>query len=93
MNTDNVYTCAATNGKDRALILTHYSEDDTEAEAEVKVDFCNLTSENGVKASYYLLDETHDGELVREEIYTTTEGSLYLTLPLYSSYLIKFTAI
>lgn len=93
LKTDNVYTCAASNGKDSAMILTHYAEDATLPAAEVKVDFCNMAGEKGVKASYYLLDETHDGELVREEIYTASEGSSYLTIPLYSSYLIKFTAI
>jgi len=57
------------------------------------VDFHNLTGANGVKASYYLLDNDHDAELVREEIFTASDASAYLTMPLFGSYLIKLTAL
>ena len=93
LKTDNIYTCAATNGKDSGILLTHFTEEDTTPAAEVKVDFHNLTGTNGVKASYYLLDNDHDAELVREEIFTASEACAYLTMPLFGSYLIQLTAL
>ena len=42
-----------------------------------------------VKISYYILDETHDEELIREEIVTGKTAAAYLTLPNFTTYLIK----
>lgn len=91
--TDHIYTCAATNGRESAILLTHFTEEDTNAAAEVKVDLHNLVSEKGVKVSYYLLDADSDAALVREEIFTASECSIYLRMPLFSSYLLKVTPL
>lgn len=42
-----------------------------------------------MRLEYYLLDENHDGELVREEIFTATDFAAYVKMPLHSVYLLK----
>ena len=42
-------------------VVTHYTDDDNEQEKEIAVDF----DKNG-KYEIYLLDEEHDGELIKE---------------------------
>ncbi len=90
---DSIYSCAATNGKDCAVMLTHFREDETTPGTQVKLDFENVSSENGVRVEYYLLDETHDLEKVREEVFTSDRFSLYFDMELYSSYMIKIIAL
>ena len=46
-----------------------------------------------MRVEYYLLDETHDCRLVREEIFTAGQFAAYLTMPNNSCYLIKITAL
>ena len=90
---DNVYSVAATNGHKGALLVTHYNDDDSTPADTLKISFENFSCGSPVKAEYYLLDEKHDMELVREEIFTAGTFSAYLDLPLFSSYLIKLTRL
>ena len=90
---ESVYSCAATNGKDSAIMLTHFRDDETTPATQVKLDLENVSSENGVRVEYYLLDETHDLEKVREEVFTSDRFSLCFDMELYSSYMIKIIAL
>ena len=66
-------------------------------------DICNLESphydkvgvenQNGVRVSANLLDETHDGEIAREEIFTSRDFALYLNVPNLTTYLLKIEAL
>ena len=93
VDTDNVYSVAATDGKNGALLLTHYSEEDDTPADTLKVEFKNFPVDGAVKVEYYLLDEEHDMTLMREEIFTAKDFGAYLSLPLFTSYLIKLTKI
>ncbi|MBE6651729.1 MAG: hypothetical protein E7613_10525 [Ruminococcaceae bacterium] len=86
---DDVYSVAATdkNGKG-AVLLSYYNEDDNSPEKTVKLSFKGFGKK--VKAEYYLLDEGHDMELMREEIFTADEFAAYVKMPLFTTYLIKF---
>ena len=90
---DDVYYCGATNGKDSALALTYFNDDDNSPEKQIKVEFENAKSENGLKVEYFLLDENNDMKLVSEQIFTTDKFGIYLDMTLFSSYLVKITAI
>ena len=90
---ENIYSVAATNGKDSALLLTHYNDDDSTEGKLVKVEFENVKSENGVKVEYILTDENHSAELIREEIFTAEKFALYINMKLFDTYLIKITAL
>ncbi|MBE6667365.1 MAG: hypothetical protein E7607_03535 [Ruminococcaceae bacterium] len=90
---ENIYSAAATNGKDSALLLTYYNDDDSTEGKLVKVEFENVKSANGVKVEYILTDDTHDAELIREEIFTAEQFALYINMKLFDTYLIKITAL
>lgn len=85
---ENIYNCAATNGENHAVMLTHYNDDDNAPAKQVKLNF--VKNGGALKASYYLLDETHDLTLMREEIFTAESFGTYLDMPIHSSVLIKF---
>ena len=59
----------------------------------MKVTFQNVKNEKGVRLEYYLLDETHDATLVREEIFTAEEFASYITLPNFSTYLLRIISL
>jgi hypothetical protein len=48
-----------------------------------------VTNKGKVRLEYYILDDNHDAELVREEIFTSNEFSTYINVPLYTTYLLK----
>jgi hypothetical protein len=85
---EDIYAAAAA-GDEQNLMLTYYNDDDSSTEKEVKVTFKNVENEGRVRLEYYLLDEDHDAELVREEIFTSNEFSAYVKMPLFSTYLLK----
>jgi len=91
-SSDGIYSIAATdkNGNG-ALLISHFENDDNAAEKKVKLNFRGLDKK--VKATYYILDESHDMELIREEIFTAEEFAAYINMPLFTTYLIKFEAI
>ena len=90
---ENIYACAATDGKDRAVFLTNYQDLDEVPCEEVCLSIKGLSAENGVRAQFYLVDEEHQGVLVREEILTAQSCALYLSMKLFDTYLIKLTAL
>ena len=90
---EDVYSIAATNGKDSALMLTYYNDDDTTEGKLVKVEFENVRSENGVKVEYILTDSDRNAEIIREEIFTAEKFALYINMKLFDTYLIRITAL
>ena len=89
----DIYSCAATNGRDSAVMITHYNDNDETPAEQVSVAFENVKSENGVRVEYYLLDNDHDATLVREETFTAESFALHLDMKLFDTYLIKITAL
>ncbi len=84
---------AAAKGEEQNVMLAYFDDNDSAPAREVKVTFKNVNNPGGVRLEYYCLDETHDAALVREEIFTATEFSSYLTMPLDSTYLLKLVHI
>jgi len=80
---------AAAKGEEHNVMLSYFDDNDEAPSREVKVTFKNVTNPKGVRLAYYCLDETHDAALVREEIFTASEFSAYLTMPLHSTYLLR----
>lgn len=83
----NLYGCAAADKNASAFVVSYFDDDDNAPEKNVKINFEN-TGNKKRKVSYYLLDENHDAELIREEIVTGENFSAYVKMPLYSVYLI-----
>ncbi|MBE6619526.1 MAG: hypothetical protein E7626_07100 [Ruminococcaceae bacterium] len=90
-NGSPIYSCAAKNGNEAAIMLSNYSENDDASAVEVKINVDNFSSAEGVNVEYYLLNETHDMKLSRVEKFTGDAYSIILDVPLYSTYLIKFS--
>ncbi len=80
---------AAAKGDEQNVMLSYFNDDDNAPAKDVKIEFKKVNNTNGVKLEYYCLDENHDMEIVREEIFTATEFSAYLKMPLYSTWLLK----
>ena len=85
---DDVWAVAA-RGEEQNVMLAYYQDDDSAAEKTVRVEFKNVNNPNGVKLEYYCLDESHDCELVREEIFTSTDFAAYIKMPRNTTYLLK----
>ncbi len=86
---EHLYACAATDGEVGAVMLTHYCDDDEAAPREVKIDFSGFKHENGVKLTWYILDNEHDLTLMKEELFGGDTFSSYVKMPLFTSLLIK----
>ena len=88
-----LYSIAAEGHGEAGILVTNYIDDDDAPAKEVQIDFSNLPMSGPVQVEYYLLDETHDMELVRSEKLNASDFSSYLNIPLYTTYLIKIHAI
>ena len=84
---------AAAKGEEQNVMLSYYNDDDGSAEKTVKVEFKNVNNPAGVRLEYYCLDGEHDCELVREEIFTSTDFASYVKMPPLSTYLLKIITI
>ena len=88
-NEEGGYICAARNEDEAAVILSHYSDDDSTETKIFSLDLSGFSGENGVEVEYYLLDETHNCELVGRNTYFGDRLITDLILPIFTSYLIK----
>lgn len=83
---ENIYTCAAANGTEAALMVTYYDANCKAGREEVKVDLSGVTKER--TAELYLLDEEHDMEMVETKKISPSASSLSIDIPLNGTYLI-----
>ncbi|MBQ4047932.1 MAG: hypothetical protein IJC93_06125 [Clostridia bacterium] len=88
-----LYAVAAKGETRAAAMLVHYADDDAIPAKTVKLDLSGFAAPNGVKVSYSLLDETHDADLVRGEIFTGESFSAILELPLFGVSLVELEAL
>ena len=86
---DDVYACAAVGDGEAAVMLTHYSDDDEKRAEEVEVDLSGFGAEDGCVIEYYLLDESHDLELVGKATYYGERFTPAFRMKNLSSYLLK----
>ncbi len=80
-------------GTEQNAMIAYYTNDDNADEKQVKVNFENVENKNGVRLEYYVLDEKHDNELVREEIFTANNFASYITMPRNSTCLLKIISL
>ena len=83
---ENIYALAA-EGTERAVMIASYVDDDEAESSTVTVNLRGLTG--GSRIEYYLLDEDHTMELLREEFTTAEELTVQLSIKNYSTYFIK----
>ena len=89
---DNIYGLAAKNEKEAAIMLTHFNRWDNRNSniGEYTLNVFDLNLGSNVKAEIYLLDDTHDLELIKDENINVSNFTLNLEFNEYTEYLIKF---
>ncbi len=87
---EDIYSCAATDGENHAVMLTYYHDDDSLPAKEVQIQVENL--QPGIwDVAFYLLDEQNDHQLVRKDVIQGEHTALYLHMKLFDTYYIQFT--
>jgi hypothetical protein len=85
----DTFVCAAKNGDDAAIVLTHYNDDDSTAPKFIRLDMTGFTSDCGVEAEIYLLDKDHDLTLVQKAVFFGDRFIWEPSIPNFTCYLIK----
>ena len=86
---ENIYACAAKGAGEAAAVITHYCEEDGTAPKVVEIDLCAFGCAEGTEVELFLLDGDHNCESVGSATYYGERLTLTLTLPCFTSYLIK----
>ncbi len=87
--TDGGYICAAKSDDEAAVILTHFNDDDSTEKKTFSVELSGFGGDNGTVAEFYLLDDSHNLELVGKATYYGDRFVPELILPNFTCYLIK----
>ena len=87
---ENLYAIAATNTNSSAMMLTYYNDNDESGDKTVRIEVCGAKRGECVKAEFYLINEKHSLELVREEYFTSDKFAIITKMKNYDTYLIKF---
>ncbi len=83
------YICAAKNGSDAAVLVTHFNDDDTTDAKFFPIELSGFGGENGTEAEIYLLDDAHNCNLIGKATYFGDRFVTELNFPNFTSYLIK----
>lgn len=89
----SIYACAAASDEKIAAMVSYFSDDDNAPGKEVKLTFKNAQGARGLRLSFRLLDADHDDVVVKEELISSDEFSVYVKLPLFGTYLVEATPL
>jgi hypothetical protein len=92
IDSDKIYSCAATNGDDVSMMLTHYVNDDDATARDVQVVIEGLDG-GQVCVEIYVLDAEKDNEKIFEFACASENISVALHMENYSTYFIKVKKI
>lgn len=84
-----IYQAAACNQDEAAVMLTHFNDDDSTQPITLELDLNGFGGSTGTEVEVLVLDEEHDLELVQKITYWGEKIRLQLTLPNFTSYLVK----
>ena len=88
---EDVFTIGASNGEEKAVLISRFNDEDETPSKKVELELNNMTDGDAVKVDYYLLDETHNLELLRSEYFTSSKAVAHFDMDNYSVYLLKIT--
>ncbi len=86
---EDLYVGAASDGKDHALMLTHFNDDDDTAPKTVTLSMTGL--EGKTVAEIYVLDEMHDLTLMQKVATTGDTLEWEIEVPNFTSYMVLLT--
>lgn len=84
---EDIYSVAATDGKNNAFLFTRYQDVDEAENEEVELKITGLSGKTKVK--YSLLDNDDDLNVVREEVFTSEEIVLHINAKMFDTWLIE----
>ena len=87
MDDENLYAVAAKSDTEAAVMFTRYNDEDIPNDT-VKVDLCGF-GDNGTEVEVFILNEEHDLNTCFKATYYGEKFSVELSVPNYTSYLIK----
>ena len=82
------YACAAAGDGKKAVMVTRYRDVDTARPETLRLALKNLGSKGPVKLTYAFLDETHDQEVLREEIITGENAEVFIPMGMFTTCLV-----
>lgn len=88
---EDIHVCTATNGSDCAVLLTHYNDNDLTDKKEVTIDFTNAPMHSVVEV--YVLDEKNDMASCQKASFNSSDFSITLDMPLFTTYYISIKSI
>ena len=88
-NDEEGYVCAAKCKDNAAILVTHFNDEDSTDSKYLPIDISGFGSENGTEVEFYLLDDSHDCELVGRSIYYGDRFTVELKFPNFTSYMLK----
>ena len=86
---EGAYLCAAKGDGEAAILMTHFNNEDSTQEKTFTLELDGFGGDCDTEIEFYLLDETHNNELVRTETYRGDHLTLALTCPNFTCYLLK----
>ena len=89
----DIHVCAAASETEAAVMMTRFNDDDTTAPIDVSVDLSGFGAETGATLEIYVLDEANDLTLVGKTVYYGQRLTPTLTMPNFTSYLLKIKKI
>ena len=90
-NSENIYSCAATNGDECALMVCHYNENDFANEREVELQLDGLTANQKHLVEVYCLDAEHDCEKVSSSVVEGESGKINLIMKNFTTCFVKIS--
>lgn len=90
---EDIYVCSAKGEEGAAVMLTHYNENDDTPEKTFEINCTNIFKGHKKSVEVYILDNQDDMVLRRKEIFTGDDISLYLTLKLFTTVLLKINKL
>lgn len=90
---EDLYALAAQGEGIRWVMLTHYNDEDGTEAKSVSLCLKGLRAGERIRLSYYVIDESHSGELVREDELDASCFKTMLGLPLFATYLVKIERV
>ncbi len=86
---DNVYLCAAEKDTEKAILITHFDDDNDETiKSEIEISIDGVAEKEKIK--YYILNNEYDLELIKEEKYSSKKLTV-ITLHNYETMLVVIT--
>lgn len=89
---DDVFACAAADGKQGAVMVSYFNDDDSKPDKTVKIMLKGLAETENTKVTVYSLDETNNAEPIREEYFSGDFYAPIIKMKNYTTLLIKIQA-